>query len=57
MHLFKRFLPQLVIIFVLCVLSGVGIVKENIVSTAARTNNAPKIIIDAGHGGLTNTTD
>ena len=52
MNLFKRFLPQLVIIFVLCVLSGVGIVKENIVSTAARTNNAPKIIIDAGHGGF-----
>lgn len=52
MNLFKRFLPQLVIIFVLCVLSGVGIVRENIVSTAAHANNVPKIIIDAGHGGF-----
>ena len=52
MNLFKRFLPQLVIIFVLCVFSGIGIVKGKVVSTAARANNTPKIIVDAGHGGF-----
>ena len=54
--LLKRFLPQLIIVLALCIISTVGIVTEKAV-TANNNNvlNRQTIIIDAGHGGLTNT--
>ena len=57
MQLFKRFLPQLVVILTLCVMSGVGIIHEKIAPTSASAAPSRKVIIDAGHGGLTNTID
>ena len=58
MGLLKRFLPQLIILLALCVISTVGIVTEKAI-TANNNNvlNRQTIIIDAGHGGLVNTID
>ena len=52
MQLFKRFLPQLVVILTLCIMSGVGIIHEKIAPTSASAAPTRKVIIDAGHGGF-----
>ena len=52
MQLFKRFLPQLVVILTLCIMSGVGIIHEKIAPTSASASPTRKVIIDAGHGGF-----
>ena len=53
MGLLKRFLPQLIILLALCVISTVGIVTEKAI-TANNNNvlNRQTVIIDAGHGGF-----
>ncbi len=55
MKLFKRFLPQLAVILTLCIMSGIGMVYEKTTPAAASAKLPLKVIIDAGHGGLTNT--
>ena len=51
--IFKRFLPRLIIILVLCVISSVGIITEKTVSVNSDTVvNRQIIILDAGHGGF-----
>lgn len=53
MEIFKRFLPQLVIVLVLCLISSVGIITEKTVSVnSGSVINRRTIILDAGHGGF-----
>lgn len=56
--LLKRFLPQLIIVFVLCLISSAGIITEKTVTAnSGSVINRKIIILDAGHAGLPNTTD
>lgn len=53
MGIFKRFLPQFIIVLVLCIISTVGIVTEKVVRTSNQSIlHRQTIIIDAGHGGF-----
>ncbi len=55
MELFKRFIPRLVTLAVVCLIAAVGYIKQEIIKTDVQADTTPTIIIDAGHGGLTNT--
>lgn len=51
--MFKRFLPQFIIVLVLCIISTVGIVTEKSMQTSSqKILDRQTIIIDAGHGGF-----
>ena len=55
-ELLKRFSPQLIILLVMCLISSVGIITEKAITAGSNAVTQQKtIIIDAGHGGLTNT--
>ena len=51
----KRFTPQLVLLVIICLVATFGYVKSAIAPTSAEVSRPKTIIIDAGHGGLTNT--
>lgn len=51
----KRFAFQISIVVFICLLGVFGMVHESI-QTKANVEITPTVIIDAGHGGLTNTT-
>lgn len=53
----KRFTPQVALLVIICVIAAFGYAKSEIMPTNANTQCAKTIIIDAGHGGLTNTID
>ena len=55
--MFKRFAPQIALLVIICLIATLGYIKTQIISTNSIVNNTPTVIIDAGHGGLTNTTD
>ena len=52
MYLFRRFLPQLIIVLILCVASGVGIINQKYITASVEISQTIKVIIDAGHGGF-----
>ena len=55
MNMWKRFAPRLILLGIICLIAAFGYVKTEIIGVNT-TATAPKtIILDAGHGGLTNT--
>lgn len=56
MYVLKRFLPHFIIFLVVCVLSSVVVITDNSAVVSSAITFERQIIIDAGHGGLTNTT-
>lgn len=48
---------QITLLIVTCLVSGVMVEKTNIFTTSVKAFTQPTVIIDAGHGGLTNTID
>ena len=52
MNLFKRFVPQFILLAIICLIATFGYVKEEIISVNAPIYTKPTIIIDAGHGGF-----
>ncbi len=56
MELLKRFSSRLIILLALCLISSVGIITEKAINVSNKSQSREIIIIDAGHGGLTNTT-
>lgn len=52
MSLLKRFLPQLTVMLILCVVSSLGITKNLAKEASATHYEKPLIIIDPGHGGF-----
>ena len=52
--MFKRFAFQISILVFICLLGVFGLVHESI-QTKGDIEITPTVIIDAGHGGLTNT--
>ena len=55
--MFKKFIPQFVLLGIVCIIAAFGYVKSEIIGANATPLNAKTIILDAGHGGLTNTID
>lgn len=55
MNMLKRFAPQLALLVIICLIATFGYVKSTIAPINANTDSQKTIIIDAGHGGLTNT--
>ena len=55
MYVLKRFLPQFLIFLVVCVVSSMAVIPENVAIMSSGMAVGREIIIDAGHGGLTNT--
>jgi len=53
----KRFTPQLALLAIICLIAAFSYVKSEVIPTNTTTDIAKTVIIDAGHGGLTNTTD
>ncbi|MBP3705766.1 MAG: hypothetical protein J6J13_00745 [Clostridia bacterium] len=51
----RRFVCGIFMLVILSIIAGIGYVKDTIEPTSAQVYRANKIIIDAGHGGLTNT--
>lgn len=56
-NLLKRISPQLALITIICVIAAFSYVKSEIIDVDAKIKVSRTVIIDAGHGGLTNTTD
>ena len=56
MNTLKRFTPQLALLAVICIIATFGYVKTEIIGANTTVDTVPTVIIDAGHGGLTNTT-
>ena len=50
MQLIKKFLPQIIITLVICLISSLGYVKRAAVTTSAVPVEVRKVIIDPGHG-------
>lgn len=57
MKIRKRFLICIAAICCVCLIAGIGFREYQIVSGTLVQNALPVVIIDAGHGGLVNTTD
>ena len=57
MKIWKKFTSQLIILGIICLIAAFSYVKSEILPTNADIDSTKTIIIDAGHGGLTNTTD
>lgn len=55
MYLIKRFASQFILLAIICLIATLGYVKEEFITVDASFVPTRKIIIDAGHGGLTNT--
>ena len=55
LNLLKRVVPQLIMISVVCLIAFIGYVNTDIIGVSAGADMIHTIIIDAGHGGLTNT--
>lgn len=53
----KRFTPQLALLAIICLIAAFSYAKSEIAPTGADADAAKTVIIDAGHGGLTNTID
>lgn len=53
----KRFTPQFALLAIICIIAAYGYVKSGIIDANTTVNTTPSVIIDAGHGGLTNTID
>lgn len=51
----KRFTPQLALLVIICLIAAFGYVRSSVVSTNTVAEVQKTVIIDAGHGGLTNT--
>ncbi len=51
----KRFAFQICLLLSVCLLAVWGMIRES-VQTQNTIKTTPSVIIDAGHGGLTNTT-
>lgn len=52
MGMMKRIIPSVAIILAVCIIAGIGAVKEVTKRTDAEASESFKIIIDAGHGGM-----
>ena len=52
--MFKRFAFQICILLGVCLLGVFGLVRESI-QIQGTIKTTPTVIVDAGHGGLTNT--
>lgn len=55
MNLLKRFIPQLCLLGIICLIAAFSYVKIEFVDANTTINTAPIIIIDAGHEALENT--
>lgn len=55
MRIFRRFTTQIVTVVMMCLLVCAGIIRDAVINARADNDVRPVIIIDAGHGGLTNT--
>ena len=47
----------LAVVLTLGIISGSLLLNDRFVFTSAKTDPVKTVILDAGHGGLTNTTD
>ena len=52
MSLFKKFLPQLIVLSIVCLIATFGYIKTDVIGVNADANASKTIIIDAGHGGF-----
>ena len=53
LNIFKRFIPRLIIVLVMCIISAIGIFTEkNLTANKEISQNRKIVIIDAGHGGF-----
>ena len=43
-------------VLIIAIISGSLLLNEDFISTSAKAENIKTVILDAGHGGLTNTT-
>ena len=50
--MFKRFIPQFVLLGIVCIIAAFGCVKGEIIDANAIPLNNKTIILDAGHGGF-----
>lgn len=50
MGLIKKFLPQLIIVLAVCIISSFGYIKQGVVTTSAVGVEKQTVIIDPGHG-------
>ena len=58
MYFFKRITAVLLLLLIVCSMGYVGkFVNESTVSAGVIVKDEKTIILDAGHGGLTNTID
>lgn len=55
MSLLKRFIPQLIVLSIICLIAGFGYIKTELISVNAPADSLHTIIIDAGHEALENT--
>ena len=56
LNIFKRFIPRLIIVLVMCIISAIGIFTEkNLTANKEISQNRKIVIIDAGHAALENT--
>ena len=52
-----RITAVLAVVLILVIISGSFLLNEDSVLTLAKAENVRTVILDAGHGELTNTTD
>ena len=52
MKLFKKFIPQLVVLSIVCLIATFGYIKEDTIDANAEPLVTQTIILDAGHGGF-----
>lgn len=52
MDIIKRFVPQLALLTVVCIIACIGFTKEKSVSASGGAEIGKTVIIDAGHGGF-----
>lgn len=52
MEIFKRFIPQIIVLSVVCLIASFGYVKSGVINANSTPINTKTIILDAGHGGF-----
>lgn len=52
MSIFKRFLPQLIVLSIICLIASFGYIKPDIIGASTDVKTSTTIILDAGHGGF-----
>lgn len=57
MILKRKVITVTALLLVVCVTALIGNVSENSYFVSVKPDERPQIILDAGHGGLTNTID